>query len=52
MPEGTWTNILTGTQITGPRWAQEQHDFHTLSLPTRPDSVIPLAADDQRPVSV
>ncbi|MGW5423593.1 alpha-xylosidase [Streptomyces sp. NPDC003943] len=51
VPEGTWTNILTGDQVTGPRWVREQHDFHTLPLLARPDSVIPLGADDQRPVS-
>ncbi|MFD9408595.1 alpha-xylosidase [Streptomyces sp. NPDC059989] len=51
VPEGTWTNILTGAQITGPRWAREQHGFHTLPLLARPDSVIPLGADDQHPVS-
>ncbi|WP_330328901.1 alpha-xylosidase [Streptomyces sp. NBC_00536] len=51
VPEGTWTNVLTGAQITGPRWVREQHGFHTLPLLARPDSVIPLGADDQRPVS-
>ncbi|MEU1663970.1 alpha-xylosidase [Streptomyces sparsogenes] len=51
VPEGTWTNVLTGAQITGPRWVREQHGFHTLPLLARPDSVIPLAADDQHPVS-
>ncbi|MFE4799413.1 alpha-xylosidase [Streptomyces sp. NPDC056708] len=51
VPEGTWTNVLTGAQVTGPRWAREQHGFHTLPLLARPDSVIALAADDQHPVS-
>ncbi|MFJ5708577.1 alpha-xylosidase [Streptomyces sp. NPDC093105] len=51
VPEGTWTNVLTGLQVTGPRWVRERHGFHTLPLLARPDSVIPLAADDQRPVS-
>ncbi|MGW7202685.1 alpha-xylosidase [Streptomyces sp. NPDC054837] len=51
VPEGTWTNVLTGTQVTGPRWVREQHDFHTLPLLARPDSVIALGADDQHPVS-
>ncbi|MEU6507584.1 alpha-xylosidase [Streptomyces sp. NPDC046942] len=51
VPEGAWTNILTGVRVTGPRWVREQHGFHTLPLLARPDSVIPFAADDQRPVS-
>ncbi|MFE5812899.1 alpha-xylosidase [Streptomyces sp. NPDC056479] len=51
VPEGTWTNILTGAQVTGPRWVREQHGFHTLPLLARPDSVVPFAADDRHPVS-
>ncbi|MFF4849786.1 hypothetical protein [Streptomyces sp. NPDC001194] len=51
VPEGTWTNVLTGARITCPRRVREQHGFRTLPLLARPDSVIPLAADDQRPVS-
>ncbi|MFE6060724.1 alpha-xylosidase [Streptomyces sp. NPDC056431] len=51
VPDGTWTNVLTGAQVTGPRWAREQHGFHTLPLLARPDSVIALAADDRHPVS-
>ncbi|MGW5610926.1 alpha-xylosidase [Streptomyces sp. NPDC003753] len=51
VPEGTWTNVLTGVQVTGPRWVRDHHGFHTLPLLARPDSVIPFAAEDQRPVS-
>ncbi|MFD5468802.1 alpha-xylosidase, partial [Kitasatospora sp. NPDC127059] len=51
VPEGTWTNVLTGDQLIGPRWVRERHGFHTLPLLARPDSVIALGADDQHPVS-
>ena len=51
VPEGTWTNILTGNQLTGPRWVRETHGFATLPVLARPDSVIPFGADDSRPVS-
>ena len=51
VPEGEWTNVLTGDRVTGPRWVRERHPLHTLPLLARPDSVLPLAADDQRPVS-
>lgn len=51
VPEGTWTNVLTGARITGPRWVREQHGFPPLPLLARPDSVMPLAADDQHPVA-
>ncbi len=51
VPEGIWTNILTGAEVEGPRWVREQHGFHTLPLLARPDTVLALGADDQRPVS-
>ncbi|MGW2618139.1 alpha-xylosidase [Streptomyces sp. NPDC001500] len=51
VPEGEWTNVLNGAGVTGPGWVRERHDFHTLPLLARPDSVIALAADDRRPVS-
>ena len=27
VPEGVWTSLLTGDQVTGPRWVREQHGF-------------------------
>ncbi|MFJ4675684.1 alpha-xylosidase [Kitasatospora sp. NPDC088783] len=51
VPAGVWTNVLTGDAVTGPRWVRERHGFATLPLLARPDSVLPLAADDSRPVS-
>jgi alpha-D-xyloside xylohydrolase len=47
VPEGTWTNILTGEPVTGPAWRRETHGFDTLPLLARPGSVIPFGASDQ-----
>ncbi len=49
VPEGTWTNLLDGTAVTGPRWVTQQHGFDSLPLLVRPGSVIPIGAQDGKP---
>jgi alpha-D-xyloside xylohydrolase len=49
VPEGTWTSLLSGEQVTGPRWVTEQHDVHSLPLYVRPATVLPLGARTDRP---
>ena len=49
VPEGTWTSVLTGAQVTGPRWVDEVHDVHSLPLLARPGSVVPVGASGDRP---
>jgi alpha-D-xyloside xylohydrolase len=49
VPEGKWTNLLNGNVIEGPRWVQEVHDFMSLPLLVRPNSVIPIGSRNDRP---
>jgi alpha-D-xyloside xylohydrolase len=49
VPAGTWTNILTGQEVSGPGWRRENHGFDTLPLLARPGSVVPLGARDDHP---
>ncbi len=49
VPEGRWTNLLTGNVIEGPRWIQEKHDFMSLPLLVRPNSVIPIGSQTDKP---
>jgi alpha-D-xyloside xylohydrolase len=49
VPAGTWTDILTGRQVTGPGWQRETHGFDTLPLLARPGSVVPFGACDDQP---
>ncbi|SEN59396.1 alpha-D-xyloside xylohydrolase [Actinacidiphila rubida] len=49
MPAGTWTHLLTGRTVTGPRWVEETHGFHSLPLLVRPGTVLPWGAVDDRP---
>jgi len=49
VPEGRWTNFITGDIVEGGRWVQEHHGYMTLPLLVRPASLIAVGANDQRP---
>ncbi len=49
VPEGTWTNLLSGAQVTGPRWVHEVHDMLSLPLLVRPGTVLPIGSRDDGP---
>ncbi len=49
LPTGRWTNFFTGETITGPGWVRETHDFMSLPLMVRPNSVIAIGKHENRP---
>ena len=49
VPEGRWTSLLNGEQVDGPGWKREVHDFVSLPLLVRPNSVIPIGNRNDRP---
>jgi alpha-D-xyloside xylohydrolase len=49
LPEGTWTNYLTGAKVQGGRWISENHDFKTLPMMIKPNSLIAVGAVDNKP---
>ena len=49
VPDGTWTHLLTGAEVTGPGWHREVHPMGSLPLLVRPGSVIATGADQTRP---
>jgi len=49
LPEGQWTQLLTGAVVSGGRWLREQHGFDSIPLYARPGAVIPWGARDDRP---
>ena len=49
VPAGTWTQLLDGQTVTGPRWVTQEHGFDSLPLLARPGSVIPIGSHDDRP---
>lgn len=40
LPEGTWTNLLTGETAEGGRWRKEHHDYLSIPLWVRENSLI------------
>ena len=49
VPDGTWTQLLTGERITGPRWVTERHREDSLPLLVRPGTVLPIGAVNTTP---
>ena len=49
VPAGRWTNLLNENVVDGPRWVRETHDFMSLPLMVRPNSVIAIGNHDDRP---
>jgi alpha-D-xyloside xylohydrolase len=49
IPPGIWTQFLTGKTIDGGRWVTEQHDFLSVPLLVRPNTLLVLGASTDRP---
>ncbi len=49
LPAGRWTSFFTGEIVEGGRWVREEHDFMSLPLMVRPNSIVAVGANDQRP---
>lgn len=49
LPEGTWYNLITSAKVEGGTWKKETHDYHSLPLMIRPNTILPLGANEQRP---
>ncbi|MEP7135261.1 MAG: alpha-xylosidase [Chloroflexota bacterium] len=49
VPDGVWINLLNGEQVEGPGWKRETHDFLSLPLLVRPNSVIPIGSRTDKP---
>jgi alpha-D-xyloside xylohydrolase len=49
VPEGRWTDLFTGRVVAGPRWVRETHGFLSVPLLVRPNSVLPVGRNEERP---
>lgn len=49
VPAGRWTNFFSGKVVAGPGWMRETHDFMSLPLLVRPNAVIALGSQADRP---
>ena len=48
LPEGRWTDFFTGEVKSGPRWVKETHNFDTLPLYVRENTVLVLGKDGEK----
>jgi alpha-D-xyloside xylohydrolase len=49
LPEGRWTHFLTGQVLEGGHWIRETHDYLSVPLLARPNTIIPIGANEQQP---
>lgn len=49
LPAGKWNSLLTGETVQGGTWRTETHDFMSLPLFVRENTILPIGANDQRP---
>ena len=49
LPHGRWTSFLSGEVLQGGRWVREHHGYLSLPLMARPNAIVAVGANDQRP---
>ena len=49
LPDGLWTNYLTGEEVQGPGWRTEAHGFDSIPIYVREGAVLPIGARNDRP---
>lgn len=49
MPAGKWTNFLTDEVVEGGKWMKEKHDYLSIPMWIRPNSLIAVGKEDNVP---
>ncbi|UFT98384.1 alpha-xylosidase [Radiobacillus kanasensis] len=49
LPEGQWTNYLTGKVVSGGKWFTEHHDYKSVPLFVKENTLIPIGHNKERP---
>ena len=49
LPEGKWTNFITGKVYEGGRWIRENHGYLSIPMMIKENSIIPVGAVDNVP---
>lgn len=47
LPKGTWMNLITGEKKEGGTWVKETHDYHSLPLMLRENTILPMGANEK-----
>lgn len=49
LPKGEWINLLTQEKVTGGSWKKETHDYFSLPLMVRPNTILPIGGNHEVP---
>ena len=49
LPEGRWTHLWRNDELSGSRWHKQQHDFLSLPVYVRDNTLLALGNNDQKP---
>ena len=49
LPEGRWTHLWHNDEIEGSRWHKQQHDFQSLPVYVRDNTLLALGNNNQKP---
>ncbi|MBN2665903.1 MAG: hypothetical protein JXR67_05290, partial [Bacteroidales bacterium] len=49
LPEGEWTNFITGKTLSGGHWVNECHDYMSLPLMVKAGTIIPVGSERSKP---
>ena len=49
LPKGRWTRLLTNEEVAGDGWRVETHDYFSLPLYVRPNTILPFGGVADRP---
>lgn len=48
LPEGTWTHLVTGAKVQGGCWKRENHNYMSLPIMAKPNSVIAIGDNKEK----
>lgn len=49
VPEGNWTNFLTGECVQGGKWINDKHGYKSIPMLVRPNSLIAIGNNSLKP---
>lgn len=49
LPKGKWTNFFTGDVVDGGTWIREKHDYMSIPLMVRPNSIVAVGSQNKKP---
>ncbi|MVX63015.1 alpha-xylosidase [Clostridium chromiireducens] len=49
LPEGTWTNFISGKKYEGGRWIKEIHDYSSVPMMIKENSLIAVGCESSKP---